>query len=68
MLEHLGYDELAKRLDMAIDICNTYKRKIVVTGRPNGATGEEMANYVIETLKDPSLEERWKKYQQAKIQ
>ncbi len=66
MLEHLGYDELAKRLDMAIDICNTYERKIVVTGRPNGATGEEMANYVIETLKDPKLEERWKKYQQAK--
>ena len=63
MLEHIGYDELAKRLDMAIDICNNYERKVVVTGRSNGATGEEMANYVIETLKDQNLEERWKRYQ-----
>lgn len=62
MLEHLGFAEKAKRLNMAIDICNSYERKIVVTGRPDGATGEEMANYVIETLKDPKLEEKWKKY------
>jgi len=62
MLEHLGFIEKAKRLDMAIDICNNFERKIVVTGRPDGATGEEMANYVIETLKDPNLEEKWKKY------
>ncbi len=64
MLEYLGYREEAKRLDMAIDICNSFERKIAVTGRPNGATGEEMANYLIDTLKDPNLEERWKKYAQ----
>ncbi len=62
MLEHLGFTEKARKLNMAIDICNSYERKIVVTGRPDGATGEEMANYVIETLKDEKLEEKWEKY------
>ncbi len=62
MLEHLGYKEEAKRLNMAIDICTVYEKKVVVTGRSDGATGEELANYVMETLKDPKLEERWKKY------
>ena len=66
MLEHLGFKEKARHLDMAIDICNNFERKMVVTGRPGGATGEEMANYVIETLKDPNLEERWKKYVEKK--
>ncbi len=62
MLEHIGYKEKAKRLDMALDICTQFEKKIVVTGRPGGATTEEMANYIIETLEDPNLEERWKKY------
>ncbi len=65
MLEHLGYENLARKLNMAIDICNSFERKIVVTGRPDGATGEEMANYVIETLKDPNLEDKWKRYQES---
>ncbi len=64
MLEHLGYMEEAKRLRMAIDICGTYEKKLVMTGRSDGATGEEFANYIIETLKDKNLEQRWKKYQQ----
>ena len=63
MLEHIGFAEKAKRLNMAIDICNSFERKIVVTGHKNGATGEEMTKYMMETLKDPNLEERWKKYQ-----
>ncbi len=62
MLEHIGFKEKAKRLDMALDICTQYEKKIVVTGRPNGATTEEMANYIIETLEDPNLEEKWEKY------
>ena len=48
MLEHIGFGveaEEAKRLNMAIDIYNSFERKIVITGGPDGATGEEMANY-----------------------
>ncbi len=62
MLEHIGFPEKARRLDMALDICTQFEKKIVVTGRPGGATTEEMANYIIETLEDPNLEEKWQKY------
>ncbi len=62
MLEHLGFGDKARKLNMAIDICNIYERKVVLTGRSDGATGEELANYVMRTLKDPNLEEKWKKY------
>lgn len=62
MLEHIGFPEKAKKLDMALDICTQFEKKIVVTGRPDGATTEEMANYIIETLQDPNLEEKWQKY------
>jgi isocitrate dehydrogenase (NAD+) len=63
LLNHIGYLEKAKKLEMALDICATYEKKVVLTGRPNGATGDEYAHYVIETLKDPKLEEKWNKYQ-----
>ncbi len=62
MLEHIGFPEKAKKLDMALDICTQFEKKIVVTGRSDGATTEEMANYIIETLQDPNLEEKWQKY------
>lgn len=63
LLNHIGYLEKAKKLEMALDICATYEKKVVLTGRPNGATGDEYAHYVIDTLKDPKLEEKWNKYQ-----
>jgi len=63
LLEHIGFTEKAKRLEMALDICTQYEKKIVVTGRSNGATTAEMADYIIETLKDENLEEKWMKYQ-----
>ena len=62
LLEHIGYNEEAKRLQMALDICGQYEKKLVITGRNTGATSEEYANYIVETLKDPSLENRWNSY------
>ncbi len=62
MLEHMGYHERAVKLNMAIDICTLYEKKVVVTGRSDGATGEELADYVMATLKDPDLKKKWKKY------
>ena len=54
LLEHISYKEKAKRLEMALDICIQYEKKIVVTGRSDGATTAEMADYIIEieTLKN----------------
>ena len=63
MLNHMGFQEKARKLDMALDICTIYERQLVVTGRVNGGTGEEYSKYVLNTLQDPKLEEKWKSYQ-----
>ena len=63
LLNHIGYPEKSKKLEMALDICSQFEKKVKLTGRPDGATGEEYAKYIINTLKDPKLEEKWSKYQ-----
>lgn len=63
MLNHIGYQENAKKLEMALDICGLYEKKLVMTGRSNGATGEEFSRYIMETIQDPNLLEKWKKFQ-----
>ncbi|MBD3194790.1 MAG: isocitrate/isopropylmalate dehydrogenase family protein [Candidatus Lokiarchaeota archaeon] len=59
MLEHVGYIDKARKLEKALDICTLYEKKIIITGRSDGATGKEFAEYVINTLKKPSLETLW---------
>jgi len=63
LLNHIGYPDKSKKLEMALDICSQYEKKFKLTGRDNGATGEEYAKYIMETVKDPNLEEKWNKYQ-----
>jgi len=48
---------------MALDLCGQYERKVVLTGRADGATGAKFADYVMETLQDPELEARWRSHQ-----
>lgn len=48
---------------MALDICAIYERKLKVTGRDTGATGEEFGKYIMNTLHDPKLEGKWRNYQ-----
>ena len=57
LLEHIGYQDKAKSLQMALDICGQYEKKIVLTGRNNGATGAEYAEYIMNTLSDPQLQQ-----------
>ncbi len=63
LLGHIGFVDKARRLEMALDICGQYERKVVLTGRSDGATGAEFADYVVEALQDPELEARWRSYQ-----
>ncbi|TXT66424.1 MAG: Isocitrate dehydrogenase [Promethearchaeota archaeon] len=63
MLDHIGFNSKAIHLDMALDICGIYEKKIFPTGRSNGATGEEFAQYIMETLQDPNLEQQWQSFQ-----
>ena len=62
LLNHIGFTEKANKLEMALDICATLEKKIVLTGRDNGATGEEYAKYIMDTLVDPNLEKRFKEF------
>jgi len=62
MLNHMGETEKAKRLEMALDVCTQFEKKKVMTGRPNGATGDEFAKYIMDTMARPDLEKAWNKY------
>jgi len=50
LLRHIGFTEKADRLEEALDRCAAEK-KLVITGRPGGATCDEYGDYVMETLK-----------------
>jgi isocitrate dehydrogenase (NAD+) len=63
LLRHIGFTEKASRMEMALDICGQFEKKVTLTGRSDGATGAEFADYVMETIRSPDLEGRWKKYQ-----
>jgi len=61
LLNHVGFVEKARRLEMALDICTQFERRVRVTGRADGATGEEFGRYVLETVARKDLETEWKK-------
>lgn len=65
LLNHIGYVALAKKLEMALDICGQYEKKLVMTGRSTGATGNEFCDYIMTTMSDSNLERRWQQYQQV---
>ena len=62
LLNHVGYAEKSKRLDIALDVCSQYEKEVRITGRSNGATGAQFADYVMRTLADPQLEKKWAAY------
>ncbi len=62
LVNHIGYPDRAKNLEMALDICGQYEKKLVLTGRDTGATGAELADYLMETLQDPNLKDKWQNY------
>jgi isocitrate dehydrogenase (NAD+) len=63
LLNHVGFVNKAKKLEMALDVCGQHEKKVVTTGRSDGATGAEFADYVMETVQDPELESKWRSYQ-----
>lgn len=51
LLSHIGYQAEADKLYDALDLCLNKEKKLVITGRSNGATGDEFADYIISKLK-----------------
>lgn len=52
LLSHIGYQAEADKLYRALDICTVTEKKLVMTGRSDGATGEEFADYLMETMEN----------------
>jgi len=62
LLRHIGFTDQARRMEMALDICGQFEKKVALTGRSDGATGAQFADYVMQTLRDPELESRFEGY------
>ncbi|MBP1658907.1 MAG: hypothetical protein H6P95_99 [Candidatus Aminicenantes bacterium] len=62
LLGHAGFRALGENLEMALDICGQYEKRLVITGRADGATGEAFADYVMEWVGHPQLKETWAAY------
>jgi isocitrate dehydrogenase (NAD+) len=65
LLEHTGFADLGAKLHKALDVCGQYERKIVMTGRSNGATSAQFGEYLMQTVEDPNLDARWEAYVKA---
>lgn len=50
LLNHIGYVKESDKLYKALDICTVSEKKLVMTGRDTGATGEQFADYIMETI------------------
>ena len=62
LLDHIGYKDESKKLEMALEICGQFEQKLVMTGRSTGATSAEFSDYILETLSSPELEDRYNFY------
>jgi isocitrate dehydrogenase (NAD+) len=50
LLAHIGRKTEADLLYKALDICTVTEKKLVITGRDTGVTGEEFADYIMDTI------------------
>ncbi|MBE6032440.1 MAG: isocitrate/isopropylmalate dehydrogenase family protein [Firmicutes bacterium] len=48
LLSHIGFQKQADDLYAALDYCTITEKKLVITGRPDGATGAEFADYILD--------------------
>jgi isocitrate dehydrogenase (NAD+) len=62
LLRHIGFSERADHLEMALEVSGQFEKKVSITGRDNGATGEEYTSYLLDLVDSPDLEAKWKGY------
>jgi isocitrate dehydrogenase (NAD+) len=62
LIGHIGYTEKSKKLEMALDVCGQYEKKLLITGRNTGATGKDFTDYILSWLDSPKLRETWEGY------
>ncbi len=65
MLDHIGFNQEAEALEMALAICSQFEQKLKLTGRSDGATNSEYTDYILATLETPNLKEKYQSYLQT---
>ncbi|MEW6685470.1 MAG: isocitrate/isopropylmalate family dehydrogenase [Candidatus Edwardsbacteria bacterium] len=50
MLQHIGYPEKARKLEQALDICCLQEKKVLATGKKDGATAAQFTDYLMEKI------------------
>jgi isocitrate dehydrogenase (NAD+) len=63
LMRHIGYGDKADRLEMALDVCGNFEKKLVMTGRDTGSTGRDYCDYVLENVGNPELVSKWESFQ-----
>ncbi len=63
LMRHIDYGDQADKLEMALDVCGNFEKKLVMTGRDSGAIGRDYCDYILENVADPELKSRWESYQ-----
>ncbi|MFA6636707.1 MAG: isocitrate/isopropylmalate family dehydrogenase [Candidatus Omnitrophota bacterium] len=59
LLKHIGFPGKADRIDMALDVAGQLEKKVIITGRKDGATGEEFTSYLLGLVNSSDLEAKW---------
>jgi isocitrate dehydrogenase (NAD+) len=59
LLRHIGFPKRAEKVEMALEVCGQYEKKMVITGRDTGVTGEEYTKYLISWIDNKDLKSRW---------
>jgi isocitrate dehydrogenase (NAD+) len=59
LLRHIGYPQQGERVEMALEVCGQFERKLQITGRDTGVTGEEYTKYLLSWFDNPKLKSRW---------
>ena len=65
LVEHIGFPEQGSKPHKALDICDQYKKKRVMTGRDNSANSAQFGEYLIRIVEAAGVESRWEEYVEA---
>jgi isocitrate dehydrogenase (NAD+) len=63
LLRQIGSVDRADRLEQALDIAGRFEKRLVMTGRSDGARSSDFADYILEVVQGARLKERWNDYQ-----
>lgn len=62
LLQHIGYQQDAERIEKALTIVTQYEKAVVVTGRDTGSTGEAITSEILAWVSREDLNDVWERH------